>query len=251
MADLDGDGKADILWEHTDGRVAAWLMDGTTLKSAATLLPAGTGWQLNLATDFDGDGKADILWQHDDGKADILWQHDDGTPAIWLMNGTTVVGGSRLFGAGTGWTATLTADFDGDGRDDIVWAHPDGRVAIWLMNGTTATAAKVIRAAGSTDTPVAAGAIAMRGSSDLVWRKADGSLAYSLMSATNETSQGVVLAPGYTFIRLADFSSIGNRAVLAQKADGTVVIAKWYGSSFASTTILTAGTGYTPARLPD
>jgi len=29
--DLDGDGKADIVWHHaTTGEVSAWLMDGTT-----------------------------------------------------------------------------------------------------------------------------------------------------------------------------------------------------------------------------
>jgi hypothetical protein len=27
-ADFDGDGKADILWQNTDGSLAIWLMDG-------------------------------------------------------------------------------------------------------------------------------------------------------------------------------------------------------------------------------
>jgi hypothetical protein len=26
IADFNGDGKSDILWQHTDGRTAIWLM---------------------------------------------------------------------------------------------------------------------------------------------------------------------------------------------------------------------------------
>ena len=33
------------------------------------------------AADFNGDGKSDILWQN-----------DNGTPAIWTMDGTTLIG---------------------------------------------------------------------------------------------------------------------------------------------------------------
>jgi hypothetical protein len=29
-ADFNGDGKADILWQNTDGSLAIWLMDGGT-----------------------------------------------------------------------------------------------------------------------------------------------------------------------------------------------------------------------------
>jgi hypothetical protein len=47
LADLDGDGKADILWQNTDGRVAAWIMNGTTMSSGAGILAASTGWSVS------------------------------------------------------------------------------------------------------------------------------------------------------------------------------------------------------------
>ena len=45
----------------------------------------GPAWHAVGARDFNGDGKADILWQN-----------DNGTPAIWLMNGTSIIGGGAL-----------------------------------------------------------------------------------------------------------------------------------------------------------
>ena len=59
--DIDGDGRADILWQHTDGTVALWTMNGATMTSGSGLLGAGTGWSATRTGDFDGDGKADLL----------------------------------------------------------------------------------------------------------------------------------------------------------------------------------------------
>jgi hypothetical protein len=47
LIDLDGDGKADIVWQNADGSVAAWLMNGTTMTSGLGILGPGTGWSIN------------------------------------------------------------------------------------------------------------------------------------------------------------------------------------------------------------
>jgi hypothetical protein len=44
VGDYDGDGKSDILWQHDDGRVALWLMNGMNLISGGGILGSGTGW---------------------------------------------------------------------------------------------------------------------------------------------------------------------------------------------------------------
>ena len=36
-ADFNGDGKADIEWQNTDGTPAVWLMDGFTLVSGGNV----------------------------------------------------------------------------------------------------------------------------------------------------------------------------------------------------------------------
>ena len=63
-ADFNGDRKKDLVWQHTDGSSALWLMDGLTPTSGAVVLGPATGWQVIQTGDFNGDGKSDLVWQH-------------------------------------------------------------------------------------------------------------------------------------------------------------------------------------------
>ena len=58
-------------------------------------------------------------------------------PAIWLMNGTSFIGGGGLGNPGPSWHVVGANDFNGDGNADILWQNNDGTPAIWLMNGTS------------------------------------------------------------------------------------------------------------------
>src|SRR4030095_4744840 len=78
-SDFNGDGKADILWQHTSGARAIWLMNGTTYASGVSLGTVATSWSIAGSSDFNGDGKPDILWQNS----------STGQRVIWLMNNTT------------------------------------------------------------------------------------------------------------------------------------------------------------------
>ena len=92
--DFNGDGKADILWRHTSGSVAVWLMDGATFLSGGVpgTLPVDTA--ILGVGDFNGDTKSDILWQN-----------DNGVPGIWHMNGLSVIsaGVAGSFNPGPEW----------------------------------------------------------------------------------------------------------------------------------------------------
>ena len=90
--DFNGDGKADLLWRHTSGAVAIWLMNGTAVIGSAVLGTVTTDWTIVGVRDFNGDGKADLLWRH-----------TSGAVAIWFMNGTAVASGAGLGTVPTVW----------------------------------------------------------------------------------------------------------------------------------------------------
>src|SRR5262249_2826007 len=89
---FDGDGKADIMWQNTDGTPSVWLMNGATVTATGNLPNPGPTWHVERAEDFDGDGRADILWQN-----------DNGAPFIWLMNGAGIAGSGALPNPGPTW----------------------------------------------------------------------------------------------------------------------------------------------------
>jgi hypothetical protein len=132
VADMNGDGKADLIWQHTDGWLAIWFMDGATLVSDTLMNPQQIGggkWKIVGAGDMNGDGKNDLIWQHADG-----WL------SVWYMNGATMVDAVYLnpkFIAGSDWKIKGVIDINGDGKVDLIWQHTDGSLSAWLMNGVS------------------------------------------------------------------------------------------------------------------
>jgi hypothetical protein len=106
--------------------------------SAVTLPAVPSSWHVIGTGDFFGNGLSDILWQN-----------TDGTPAIWEMDGTSIVGAATLPNPGTSWHAIGTGDYYGDGKDDILWQNADGAVAIWEMNGLSIIGAPTLPNPGS------------------------------------------------------------------------------------------------------
>ena len=134
VADFNGDGHPDILWQHqTTGTLSAWMMNGTNLVSLATVNPgmvSDTNWKIVGVADFNGDGHPDILWQH----------RTTGTLSAWMMNGTNLAALATVNPGAvsdTNWKIVGVGDFNGDGQPDILWHHQaTGSLSSWLMNGT-------------------------------------------------------------------------------------------------------------------
>jgi len=122
------DTRPDLLFQHSNGDLAAWYMNGVTLTSPTLLNPPnpGAGWSAVGAGDFNGDGKSDILLQH-----------SDRTLAVWYMNGVNLTSPTLLSPSNPGaeWAAVAVRDFNSDGNPDIIFQDNVGTLAAWYMNG--------------------------------------------------------------------------------------------------------------------
>ena len=113
IADIDGDGKLEIIVGSDDGKVYAINNDGTLLWSFTT----GDRVRSSPAiADIDGDGKLEIIVGSDDGKVYAI--NNDGTK-LWSFTIGRWVSSSPSI-----------ADIDGDGKLEIVIGSFDGRMYV-------------------------------------------------------------------------------------------------------------------------
>ena len=148
VASTNAEAQTDLLWQHTDGRLAVWKMHGWVMLSGD---PLGLGqlpdprWQLVASTDFNFDGHPDHIFQH----------QADGRLAIWLMNGNTLVTGFALTPdrvPDLNWKVRGAGDFDGDSRPDLIFQNVvTGEVSIWRMFETTQLGAYSLPSVPDTD----------------------------------------------------------------------------------------------------
>ncbi len=132
--DVNGDGKTDLVWQHTDGWLAVWYMSGAAMVATELLNPgqiADNEWKIVGVGDFNGDTKPDLVWQHTSG-----WL------SVWYMNGRNMVGAVYLNPAQVGdtaWKIRAVIDLNGDGKTDLIWQHmAGGSLSAWLMDGINA-----------------------------------------------------------------------------------------------------------------
>ncbi len=134
-ADLDGNGKPDLIWQNNATRqVGVWYMGGTqgsVFQSFAWLEGAGTpGWKVVGMGDLDGNGKPDLIWQNDTTRQVVAWYMGGASGAqyqsfSWLQSSNT-----------PGWKIVGLADLDGNAKPDLIWQEDSTRkVAAWYMGG--------------------------------------------------------------------------------------------------------------------
>jgi hypothetical protein len=139
VADVNGDGKADIIWQHDAGWLAVWLMNGFNVLSGTLLsVPsiADPNWVIAGAGDVNGDGRADILWQN---KA-------DGGLGVWYMNGATEIDVKQLpANPDLNWKIHGVGDINGDAKADLLWLNEStGEVGVWYLDGSVVTGGQLL-----------------------------------------------------------------------------------------------------------
>ena len=139
LADLDGDGKKEILFPSYDGRLHAYWLDRTEHGSWPYAVP-GTGIRFAsepVVADLDGDGHAEVVF--------TSWPQKSvgGTGQLhvldYLGNPLHAVDLPAPFGGAT-WNGALgaptLADVDGDGELEAVLGTVASGVAVYDLPGT-------------------------------------------------------------------------------------------------------------------
>jgi hypothetical protein len=88
IRDFDNDGRADLYWRNNaTGRNDMWLMNGTAIKSFATVYnEPNQAWQIVNSGDYNADGFPDLLWRN----------ASTGDNYLMLMQGAAVLPGSAM-----------------------------------------------------------------------------------------------------------------------------------------------------------
>jgi hypothetical protein len=168
VADLNGDGKADLIWlNQKSGDVYYWLMNGMKRTSSGYIARGNAlDWKIVSTADLDGDGKPDLIW-HNLKTGDVYY---------WLMNGTHITSSGYIaHGVGSEWRVVGSTDLDGDGKTDLVWQSTvTGDVLYWPMDGTQFTGNwyYITRNVGVEWKVVSVADYTGDGKADLIWQNA-------------------------------------------------------------------------------
>jgi len=159
--DFNSDANSDVLLRNNSGAVALWLMNGSSILSAAGVATLPTSYSIIGQHDFNGDGNADLVWR--DGSGNV---------SIWFMNGGAVSSTAPVGNLSSNWTLYGTGDLNSDGKGDLLWRDANtGNVAVWYMNGGTVVSSTSLGTVPTTWTIVG------EGNNYILWRDSSGDIA--------------------------------------------------------------------------
>jgi hypothetical protein len=217
-SDLNGDGKADIIWRNVKtGDVAVWLMDGGVIDSSGFFGGVPSDWQIVGVGDMNNNGRADIVWRNT----------VNGAVAVWFLNGLSIASVSFPGSASLDWVIKGVGDIDGNGKADIIWHNTDnGAVSVWLMDGATITAFRSLPGVPVEWQIVGTGDVNVDGQADLVWRHTtNGVVAVWLMDGLTIASVGFLggTAPEWALEGIGDMDGNGTTDVVWRNSSNGMV----------------------------
>jgi FG-GAP-like repeat len=232
--DVNGDGKADLIWQNNDGTPGIWLMNGLTPITEVGLANPGANWHLVASGDLNGDGRADLIWQESGGQL-----------GVWLMNGTTPIAEAGINNPGPTWKVVGAADFNADGRDDILLQNTvTGNLMVEIMNGTSVASSVTINVGDPSWHAVSTGTF--NGITEIAWQNNDLTPGIWLFNGTTPIAEAALQnpGPGWKLISVDHFTPDGNADLLFQNTSGAMGLWELNGTTIISESNLpNPGTG--------
>ncbi|MCX6982081.1 MAG: peptidylprolyl isomerase [Verrucomicrobia bacterium] len=152
VADINGDGFPDLIFQNSAGQLYKWLLDGSGnainfatgsgLKPGSGFLYGGglSDWRVVAVADINGDGIPDLVSQNSAGQI-YKWILDGTGNTINFSTGIGIKPGyGYLYTGGLGdWRILAVADINGDGIPDLIFQNTAGQIYRWHLDGTGTT----------------------------------------------------------------------------------------------------------------
>jgi hypothetical protein len=217
-------------------------MNGSTISGSGFLNVNGTfvmpdpSWKIAGIGDLSGDGKSDLLWRD-----------ATGSTAVWVMDGSSIVGSGYLNVNGTiiapdpSWSVVGMGDFNGDKFSDLIWRNAaTGELAEWQLHSSDIIGSADVNNGSvglrpdSSWTIAAVGDFNADGDADLLWRNSNGTVSEWLMrgstvadgSAVTLNGSAVNVAANWQVVEIGDFNGDGSSDILWRDG-GTGATAEW------------------------
>ncbi|HEV2802798.1 MAG TPA: FG-GAP-like repeat-containing protein [Pyrinomonadaceae bacterium] len=203
VADVNGDGKSDVLVTDTDfNGVSVALGDGAGNFNNFRGFNSGSSFPVDiLARDLSGDGKVDLAVANLNGGLSIL-----------LGDGTGSFGAAAPYAAGSKPSFIASGDFNSDGKVDLIITPNGGAEHISILFGEGAgvfSAPSNIAIGGRAPVNVAVADFNGDGKSDLALKPLSANVMILLGDGAGNFSQGVSPGSGPGYILTPDLNHDG------------------------------------------
>ncbi|MEW5744707.1 MAG: FG-GAP-like repeat-containing protein [Nitrospirota bacterium] len=229
MADVNGDGRADLIKTDTGGTIYVFLSNGNG-TFGSYLSTGGPGNFAGMA-DVNGDGRADLIKVDSGGTVYTFLSRGDGTFASYVSTG-----GPGNFGS--------MADVNGDGHADLIKYTSDGWVYVFLSQGNGTFGSSVSTGGPGTLTSMAD--VNGDGRADLIKTDSGGTV-YTLLSRGDGTFGSYVPTGGPgSFAGVGDVNGDGFADLIKGDSGGNAYIFLSKGDGAFGNYLTTGGPGASP-----